>query len=323
MRRYIQVYPDHLLNFREKNVIKINFCDIDTFQFVCWSIFYIKMKDGTKHYFHSRYERVDYVWEGIYQSRPDLMTFDVFNNFRIKLVQYDHYQKRKEWFFKHKITDVLNWVVLPISFLIVSFLFQSKDIIIYQREIYFFRLFMYAMLIVLITTFFYTLILKKFIFDRKVAIQIETFESKTRDLEFEGLVLQRSKVFQIFTASFLLITIMKIDLNLFSVAKINQDITTLRLKKGNTIIVDNRYNCVSCKYQLKDGDYVIFGKGSIGQLLAKEGELVGELNQDLTGRTFASENVKEVPPNHVAIKTLNGRDVSFVKLEDLIGKIQK
>ena len=145
LQKYIQVYPDCLLIFRGKLKDQVYFSDIESINFVCWSIFYVKLKSGMKYYFHSCYERVDYIWEGIYQARPDLMTFENYNNFRIKLVQYDHEQKRKEWFLKHKITDVINWILLPISFILLSFVLQSKDILIHHQTLYFFRLFMYAM----------------------------------------------------------------------------------------------------------------------------------------------------------------------------------
>jgi hypothetical protein len=66
----------------------------------------------------------------------------------------------------------------------------------------------------------------------------------------------------------------------------------------------------------------MFGRGIIGQVLAKEGDFVGEVAQDQKGRMIASDNVQEVPTGHVAIKAANGKDILFVKIEELIGKIQ-
>ncbi len=322
MNRYVQVFSDHLLICRGTEKEQVKFSDIESVNFVCWSIFYVKMKSGLKHYFHSKYERVDYVWEGIYQSCPHLISSEIFNSFRIKLVQYDHYHKRKEWFFKHKVIDVVNWIILPLFFIVISFMLQSRDILIHQQEVYFFRLFMYSMLVLLVTSFLFSLLLKKLVFDKKVTTNLETFEIKTRDLEFEGEILHRTKIFQSLTAVLTLALLVKVDLNLFSVTKINQNIANLKVKKGTTIIIDNRYNCINCKYRLHDGDFVLFGKGVIGQVLATEGELVGEIQSHKLSREPSSENIQEVPHDHIAVKSSDGKKITFVKIQDLIGKIQ-
>lgn len=64
-------------------------------------------------------------------------------------------------------------------------------------------------------------------------------------------------------------------------------------------------------------------KCHVGQVMAKEGELVGEVSQDKTGRMIASTNVQEVPVGHLAVKSSNGKDIIFIRIDDLIGKIQK
>lgn len=319
----VQVFSDHLLIFNGNKKEEIYYCDIENVNIVCWSIFYVKMKTGLKFYFNSSLERVDYIWEGLYQARPDLVDEKEYEEFRIKLVQYDHHQKRKEWFFKHKLVDVFNWAVLPVMFISLTYMYQSNQILIHQQGLYFFRLFMFAMLVLLATAFFYTIVLKKAVFDKKISDQIESSDEKVRDLEFEGVILQRSKIFQLITASFVFTVLVRMDVNLYSVSKVKEDLAAFNLKKGHTILVDNRFNCTACTYSLKDGDLVIFGRGTIGQVLAKEGDMVGEVKRDTEGRSIASENVQEVPRGHVALKAANGKDIVFVKIEDLIGRIQK
>jgi len=323
LNRSVQVFSDHMLIHHGRHKEEFSYADIESVTTVCWSIFYVKMKSGIKHYFNSSLERVDYIWEGIYQSRPDLMTKTEFEDFRIKLVQYDHHQKRKDWFFKHKLVDVFNWAILPLMFITLTYLFQSKQVVIHQQGLYFFRLFMYSMLVLLSTAFFFTMVLKKAVFDKKVSSQLENAEGKVRDLEFEGIILQRSKIFQLITASMVLAVLVKFDVNLFSISKVREDLAYFNLKKGHTILVDNRFNCVACAHKLSDGDLVVFGRGVIGQVLAKEGDMVGQIDQDEKGRTIASENVQEVPKGHVAVKSANGKDILFVKIDDLIGRIQK
>ncbi len=322
LKRSVQVFPDHI--FLQNGKIKevMQFSDVESMSVVCWSVFYIKMKNGIKYYFNSSLERVDYIWEGVYSSRPDLMDAASFEVFKVKLVQYDHHQKRKEWFFKHKIIDFFNWVALPIMFLGMAYIFQSQHVVIHQEGLYFFRLFMFALLTLLSLSFVFSIFLKKVIFDKKISEQMDMSEFKLRDIEFEGVILERSKIFQVITTCFVFALLIKMDVNLYSVSKVKEDIASFKLKKGHTIIVDNRFNCVGCKYQLNDGDFVVFGRGIIGQVLAKEGDMVGQIAQDTKGRMIASENVQEVPKGHLAVKAANGKDIIFIQIEELIGKIQ-
>jgi hypothetical protein len=322
LKRSVQVFEDHVMVQNEKSQNQIFFTDIESVSIVCWSIFYVKMKSGVKFYFNSGLERVDYIWEGIHSARPDLIDAKAFEEFRITLVQYDHHQKRKEWFFKHKILDIFNWAVVPVLFLGVAYLVQSQYIVIHQQGLYFFRLFMYSLFVLLSISFVFSILLKKIVFDKKMSEQLEGSEIKARDMEFEGVILQRSKIFQVFTTCFVLALLIKMDVNLYSVSKVKEDIASFKLKKGHTILVDNRYNCVSCNYQLLDGDFVVFGRGIIGQVLAKEGDMVGQISQDRKGRAIASENILEVPKGHVAVKVANGKDIVFIKIDELIGKIQ-
>jgi hypothetical protein len=319
----VQVFETHIFIHKGKVVERINYEDVESIRVVAWSVFYLKMKNGHKHYFNSSLDRVDYVWEGLKNARPELISIEAFDAFRVKLIQYDHHQKRKEWFFKHKLVDVFSWFVLPGVFLLMAYSIQSRDILIGQPGLYFFRLFMYSVLILIFTTFLFSFFLKKFVFDKKIKSQVGTDSEKIRDVEFEGVILQRSKIFQMIMTSFFLGLVIRTDINLFSLTKTKDDLTGFNIKKGTTIIVDNRYNCLNCKYNVSEGDLVFFGKGTVGQVLAKEGEMVGQVSLDKKGRSIASENVHEVPVGYLAVRTSSGEDVVFVRISDLVGKIKK
>ena len=324
MKRSVQVYPTHLLIHQSKESVKLSFENVESVSRVCWSVFYFKMKDGTKFYFNSGLDRVDYVWEGLKNARPDLVSAEDYESFRILLVQYDHHQKRKEWFFRHKILDAMNWFGLPVFFLFGAYILQAREVLIHHPGMYFFRLFMFSLLILLMTTFFFSLGLKKFIFDRRIAEQLDDRnKEKARDMEFEGVILHRSKLLQMVLSCFMFTLVVFSDLNLFSVTKVRDEVSMFDLKKGHSLLVDNRYNCFNCRFQLKDGDLVLFGKGYIGQVMAKGGDMVGEVSQDKSGRMIASENVQEVPAGFVAIKSANGSDIVFIRTQELIGKIRR
>lgn len=322
LNRSVQVFPDHLLLHHDGKSEKVDFADIESCGVVCWSVFYFKTKNGLKHYFSASLERVDYVWEGFYAARPDLINKEEYENFRMKLVQYDHHQKRKEWFFKHKMVDLFNWTVLPSVFLFTTYFIQTREIIVHQQVMYFFRLGMYAFLILLMTTLIFSMFFKKFVFDKKIADQMDNGD-KIRDIEFEGVVLHRSKLMQMVTISFIFGLVMRSEANMFSITKTKGDLSAFNIKSGQTLVVDNRYNCLACKYSLKDGDVVIFGRGTVGQIMAAEGDMVGQISQDKTGRIIASENIQEVPTGHVAVKLSNQKEIVMIKVQELIGKVQK
>ncbi len=321
LNRIIRVHSDHLDLHQGREKETILFSEIESVTIVCWSLFYVKTKKGTKYYFNSSIDRVDYVWEGVFRARPDLIDEKTYEDFRVRLVQYDHHQKRKEWFFRHRLLDVINWIIAPVLFIFFAYLIQSQTVMIHQPALYFFRLFMYSMLTMICVAFFYSFVLKKLVFDKKITANIKS-QDKSRDLEFEGIILQRSKMFQLITVGFIMATLIKWEVNLYSVTKVKSDITSFNFKKGNTLLVDNRYNCIGCPYSVADGDYIIFGRGVIGQVLAGEGERVGLVSEDRKGRVIASESIHEVPPGHLAVKTSNKSQIVFVKVQDLIGKIQ-
>lgn len=321
MKKSVQVFPTHILFHNGGEAQQLNFSDVESVNRVCWSLFYLKTRDNHKFYFNSSLDRLDYLWEGLRSARPDLLSEEDYESYRLKLIQYDHHQKRKDWFFRHNLLDVFNWFVLPIIFIVAAHIFQSKGIQINSQGMYIFRLVMFSMLTLLATSFFYSLILKKFIFDKRIARQVQGQDEKSRDLEFEGVIVQRSKVFQILTACFIFTVLVWQDLNFFSVTRIKEEVAAFHLKKGSTVVVDNRYNCIHCAYQVHDGDLVVFGKGYIGQIVARGGDFVGEVSSDRSGRNIASDNVQEVPAGHVAVKVASG-EMAFVKLTEITGKIR-
>ena len=324
LNRVVQVFDDHICIHGSGKKEEISFNDVESVGMVCWSIFYFKMKNGIKHYFSSDLERVDYIWEEFNRARLGVIEPEKFELFRTKLVQYDHHQKRKDWFFRHKLVDVFNWIVLPIAFLSLTYFIQSRDVVINQQGMYFFRLVMYSVMIMMATTFFFSIILKKFVFDKRVEVQLDSRpQDKLRDIEFEGIVLQRTKMMQMIMASFLFALVIRSEMNLFSLTKIKEDISSFNIKSGHTIVVDNRFNCLKCKFPLHDGDIIVFGRGTLGQIMATEGDMVGKIAHDKKGRIIASENIQEVPKGHIAIKLANQHEIVMVKLSELIGKIQK
>jgi len=327
MQDSVQVFDSYICLNKKNKVIEFKYVDISCVNILWGSLFSITLINGKKYYFSSDLERVEYIWEKIFEQRPDLILKNVYSDFLVKLVKSDHHEKRKEWFFKHRYIDFFSWILLPIAFLMLAYFFQSKDVLIHQPVLYFFRLLMYALLIMLIVSLFYTILLKKFIFEKKFDEIVKNQdglerEEKIRDLEFENLMIRKSKFLQTLITSFVFFVVVKNDVNFFSLSKPKIDLSHFNISSGKTLIVDNKYNCFDCKYSLKDGDIIIHSGGVIGQVFAKEGEPIGKVLEDTKGRTIASVSAQEVPKGHVAIKSANGKDVIFIKIVDIIGKIE-
>ncbi len=319
----VQVYSDHIRVSTKEFSWEIAFNDIMAIELPFHSMIRLRMKDGHSWWFSAALERSDYLWEGLMRARPELVGGkDGFEDFRLKLVQYDHHEKRKEWFFRHRLLDVLNWVVLPALALVIGYQVQAEDVVINSKSLYFFRLGMYSLLVTIVCAFGWSVVLKKFVFDKMVKKQMEE-GTKLRDLVYEDRVIQRAKWFQVVTCALLLSAVVKGDLNLFSLTKLRLEAKAFKLVPGKTIVIDNRFNCVSCAHAVNEGDLLLFGRGTIGQVLALPGEVIAQTRNTSLGRSIASETVMEVPEGHIALKTgADGKEVVLVRIGDLVGKLK-
>lgn len=323
LTRQVQVFPDRIRVSRGAKVWDIHFRDIKHVSRPFASFIKLELTSGKSWWFSAALERIDYLWEGIGRDRPELVvSADEFEKFRLRLVQFDHHEKRKEWFFRHRFLDVVNWVVLPAVVIVLGYQYQHQEVVIHSKGLYFFRLTMFALFVTISCAFLWSVLMKKLVFDRLVEAQMES-GSKLRDLRREDQILQRSKFLQIVTSAFVLTLIIRSDFNLYSVTKMKQGSQAYSLKTGTTVIVDHRYNCVQCKHALREGDLILFGRGTIGQVLAAPGEVIAQTQPASEGRSIASETVTEIPAGHIALKTgAEGKDVVLVPISDLVGKLK-
>lgn len=323
LTRQVQVFRDFVRVSHGAKSWDIKFSEVRHVSRPFASFIKLELNSGKSWWFSAALERIDYLWEGLGRDRPELVvSSEEFEKFRLKLIQFDHHEKRKEWFFRHRFLDVVNWIVLPLVVIVAGYQYQSQDVVIHSKGLYFFRLTMYSLFVTISCAFVWSVLMKKFVFDRMVEKQMESGK-KLRDLRREDQVLQRSKFLQTVTSAFVLALIVKSDFNLFSVTKMKQGAQAYNLKSGTTVIVDNRYNCVRCKHALQEGDLILFGRGTIGQVLAAPGEVIAQVQSPSEGRSIASETVTEIPEGHIALKTgAEGKDVVLIPINDLVGKLK-
>ncbi len=325
LSRKVQVYADRLKFTQGERSWEVMFNDVVAVELPFRSVVRLRLRQGQSVWFSAALERMDYVWEGLARACPELTKgADAFEEIRLRLVQFDHHEKRKEWFFRHRLLDVFNWIVLPAVVIALGYQLQASSVVIHAKAAYFFRLAMYVALVTIAMAFFWSLLLKHFVFDKEVARQLQDEGSKLRDLAHESAVLQRGKFLQLVSCALLMTVIIRSDLNLFSVTKTKAAMRALKLPANRTLIVDNRYNCVDCTYALQEGDLVLFGKGVIGQVLAMPGDVVGHSRAADPGRAIASESIFAIPENSIAIKSgKDGKEVVIVPMAELVGKLKK
>ncbi len=326
--RELNLFDDHMEIAQTKSKIeKYEFKEIRKIATWPGSLFKIHFNDGRSIVLGSMIERSDYIWERLFEARPDLIQKEKFNSKRTKIIQYDHHQKRREFFWKHRGLDFLHWAFLPVLFVGLSFIIQTQQIEIHQPTVYFFRLAMISILVVIMSAFIFSFTLKKMVFDPRLRKQlINNSDYKLRDTSFEKSVWSKTKVWQFAFSVLLFAYVLKNDLNLYSITKIKHDVSVANHKKGETVVVDNRYNCVNCNFKVQEGDIIVFAKGYIGEVLAIEGEKIAYISGgNSESRSIASSVPSyEIPPRHIAVKTGKSEEpIVIVKVDELIGKVKK
>lgn len=320
----MQVFTDGIRIASRGEVYDVKFNDLVSVSWSLGIVLRLKHKDGHTWTFTAALERLDYLWEALWRSRPELVgSSQAYEEKRLRIVQNDHHEKRKEWFFRHRLVDVMNWIVLPMIVLIAGYKVQTAEVVIHSPGLYFFRLGMFVLLVTICSSFFYALIAKRLVFDRILAENMGSDRSKRRDVAHENVVVQRIKSLQLVTCSVIMFSVLYAELNLYSVTRLREGVQAFYLKPGKTVVVDNRYNCIACKHSIKEGDIILFGKGSIGKVLALPGDVIAQTSVNDLGRTIASESVQTVPEGHVALHVgVDGREVAYVRIDDLVGKLK-
>jgi len=322
LTRSVQVFPTHVRVTGRNYAFEIPFSELTFVDTPFFSFMRLCTKEGS-WWFSAALERPDYLWEALREMRPEL-TGDqrAYEAFRLRLVQYDHHEKRKEWFFRHRFLDVLNWVALPVLVLVAGHWWQTREVEIHATGLYLFRLTMFSLLATIGCAFSFSLFLKKFVFDRVVRENLQGEGVKRRDLAWESEVLNRAKWAQLAVCGGLMAMVVHTGLNLYSVTRIKEGSAVFGLRPGATVVVDNRYNCTACAHPLQEGDLVVFGKGVIGRILGNGGDVVAQSVPGAVGRSIASESVVTVPAGHVAVQVGDdGSTLAFIKEGDLVGKV--
>jgi len=320
----IQVFDDHWVYHFMNGPIDVYFNQIEKIEWAKGGHLVIILKNNNLHRFDSSLERLDYLLEALYQHRSDLfVSRDVFEKARLDFIQNDHHHKRQLWFIENKLANLVYWTFLPLLFLYVGYSYQGKHLEIHQIYKYFFRLGVFSFFVLIICSLVFSEVLR-FYLNFKIKKQIaKNVEDKTQHIDFEKNILKQSKYFQILVSIFIFSMILQHDLNFYSLTHVAESKPHLGLERGHYMI-DNRFNCTQCAYELIPGDIVIFGKGYFGKVLAMEEETIAQLTSSGPGRTIASEKIVTTPKNHIAIYVGDKSEkVIFIKISDLVGKIKK
>lgn len=110
------------------------------------------------------------------------------------------------------------------------------------------------------------------------------------------------------------------DANALGYKMLSGNIHYLNLK-SNKLILDKRYNCINCKYEVQKGDVVYTTSNIVGIVVAKPHETVS-LGQTM-GRGIASTDELKLADGQLALLTQGGKATRLIYEKELKGKFLK
>lgn len=124
---YMQIFPDRISMKYQEEVQKHFFKDMLSFRMIHSPLsgrpllFKIQMAGGKKLYFWNYRRRPDYLLEGFYKARPDLLSKEAYEFYLQKLVRFDHviaFLTDSKW-------DRMITGFFPLAFFILSWLYAN------------------------------------------------------------------------------------------------------------------------------------------------------------------------------------------------------
>lgn len=263
--RRVNVFENRLEIFQADNEGEkhsINFSDIqkvDWGLFSVFGVFFIATNDRI-YRFSSFLHRAEYILEAIEEARPELFTEIGFEDMRNSVLAADHRLSRVHdmFFGRYKFVNVFCYFLLPAI---------GCGLIIWQQlartQVYFMPEYLWTLVNMVIAAAIIVgalhFIIAEFVLDKDLQARLkEDFNDKGRDLDYEEGVFAKSNPAKIFAIALSFYTILAHDMNQFTNAQINNSSADLNILKNDSYIVDRRYNCVSCVYELKKDNDIVF-----------------------------------------------------------------
>jgi len=290
--RKFQAFSDYLQINKGKKVIKIPYTQIvkvDISKGYFFPSFRLRLRNNKKLRFSVMVERVDYILDSVLRSNPKLLIWERFADYRNKILISDHRIARFQELFGGKNTWITfsMFVFLPIFFVCFLYIEQSGKMVIHSWLAYFLSTFQIIFIVTFgFWTFFYLLV--NTWIDRHSSARFgNSHKDKRRDMKYEkkAYLMSYSLVGVIVVAIYS--SIYMYDFNRYElVMRINNSETESYFTNAQLYVVDGRFNCTNCRYNLKPGDE-IFLAGADSHKTSKQVISRIEVSEE-DGRTPAS-----------------------------------
>jgi|GEM_PF-7015923 len=263
--REFQAFKNYLLIIKNKKEEKIYYEEIKSINLGASGPFYfftIGLKNGKKRKFSTVVERVEYIIDSVLKYNPRLMSWAEFLKFRSSMVLSDHrFARFRDIYYGPKAwSTYLILVLIPAFFLVSLFVVQSGKMVIYSM---FLHIFIGLKLVIICNVVLW--LIQNFIFSNLIEGEdLKRFNNNPRDkkrnMERESKTWAFLYAGNILCISLFYYFIFSLDLNRFEIGLVSKVSTHLDVKVGDVYLLDTRFNCVKCNYEVKVGDKVIYHK---------------------------------------------------------------
>jgi hypothetical protein len=274
--------------------------------------------------FTNMLEKADLVLEEIIKKRPELMSREDYQRLRTKLILIDHGQTRYYELFKppYRIWTLFHTVLIPvITIILIYFKDTSDQIVIHSKSSYFLEIgsHLWVLSIFLQAPF---IIAMNWLIDKDSRARLEKdSEDKKRNIQHEISVYR--KLFPAYITTYLICLCLYGSSEFYHHYSITNYGKVQGLEYLNDYTVNQKYNCIFCKYQLHKDDRIAYHSWSIGEIIALPGEEVEIKKYSFKNRTLASEGITKVPLGKIAVRGDDGKSIFLLDLSEVNGKITK
>ena len=258
----IKLFKDSLLFSDTQREYSIYFEDLDKVEFISFMGFsrlVLKTKDHDVFSYSMWIKNIEMILDAIYKFDHNLIKKDQYVPTRNDIVLSGHNMARLESFFgSAKLLKTAAHLLLIPGVLFLILLWKQSGVMVYSKIDYYLSSVQPFLLIVMVTTSLYFIISNILITGFIKKKELDSTHVDLRDDEYEKGVFKKLYPWYMSSLVVLVALVISLDLNFYSIFMVKHSSVPLNLLKGERFWVDKRYNCVGCKYELKENDIIVY-----------------------------------------------------------------
>lgn len=263
--RRINVFEDRVEIFQEGGEGEKHLISFEEIEKVDWGffsffgVFTVTTKDHV-YRFSAFLHRAEYILEAIEENRPQIFENVDFEDLRNNVLSADHRLSRVHdmFFGRYKLLSLFTYFLLPII---------GTSLITWQQvsriQVNFLPDYIWSLINIIVAAVFFVgmlhFLVTEFLFDKDLQLRVkEEFDDKGRDLDYEEGILAKSNPAKIFGIILAFYMVLAHDINQFGYYRINNSSADLNILKDDVYLVDKRFNCTGCYYELSKNSDIVF-----------------------------------------------------------------